>query len=509
MVGNEADPHIHLVGEECRSDTRPGVGLENPSPKGPSSITLEEDRMRLTTTFLLAMLPLAAMACADDQAATEPIPDQARAGDPSYRGARPDASVAVACGASVVADLKLDGDLTCPGDGLFVDGDGIKINLQGHTITGAGVGVGITVRGHHDVSIFGGTIQNFLTGVMVATSTDVVIKDNGFTQNREGVFLAGASGNTIKHNTAWQNTSRGFMIRPTGSGTISTDNVVMDNVVTNNIFFATSNRVLIFSDAGQTNTLDYNLYYASRGPDDVAITWNDQTREDYDTALRAQGTTSWKVGYLPYAIVDRWQQLRLDFAYWRALDAAERNPAWAGRRAWFVADRKRREGLILHTLGELSHFVGDGGQPLHVTVHYNGWGNYPNPAGYTQARIHGPFEGALVYTFVQPKNVAARMTPPAPCDCAVEVGVGAYLAETNRRVVPLYELEKAGGLEGGDLRGARFAAVQLARSASELRDLILMAWRDSPREMIGWKPVLTADILSGRVDPYDALYTVD
>ena len=68
MVGNEADPHIHLVGEECRSDTRPGVGLENPSPKGPSSITLEEDRMRLTTTFLLAMLPLAAMACADDQA---------------------------------------------------------------------------------------------------------------------------------------------------------------------------------------------------------------------------------------------------------------------------------------------------------------------------------------------------------------------------------------------------------------------------------------------------------
>jgi len=247
MVGNEADPHIHLVGEECRSDTRPGVGLENPSPKGPSSITLEEGRMRLTTTFLLAMLPLAAMACADDQAATEPIPDQARAGDPSYRGARPDASVAVACGASVVADLKLDGDLTCPGDGLFVDGDGIKINLQGHTITGAGVGVGITVRGHHDVSIFGGTIQNFLTGVMVATSTDVVIKDNGFTQNREGVFLAGASGNTIKHNTAWQNTSRGFMIRPTGSGTISTDNVVMDNVVTNN-----PTGILLFGQPGNT-----------------------------------------------------------------------------------------------------------------------------------------------------------------------------------------------------------------------------------------------------------------
>jgi hypothetical protein len=34
--------------------------------------------MRLTTTFLLAMLPLAAMACRDDQGATEPIPDGVR-----------------------------------------------------------------------------------------------------------------------------------------------------------------------------------------------------------------------------------------------------------------------------------------------------------------------------------------------------------------------------------------------------------------------------------------------
>ena len=42
-----------------------------------------------------------------------------------------------------------------------------------------------------------------MTGVFVATSTDVVIKDIGFTQNREGVFLTGSSGNTIKNNAAW------------------------------------------------------------------------------------------------------------------------------------------------------------------------------------------------------------------------------------------------------------------------------------------------------------------
>ena len=41
------------------------------------------------------------------------------------------------------------------------------------------------------------------------------------------------------------------------------------------------------------------------------------TREAYDTQLRARGFTQYKAGYLPYSIVDGWQQIRKDFAYWR------------------------------------------------------------------------------------------------------------------------------------------------------------------------------------------------
>jgi hypothetical protein len=41
-------------------------------------------------------------------------------------------------------------------------------------------------------------------------------------------------------------------------------------------------------------------------------------REQYDTLLRAKGITQYKAGYLPYSIVDGWQQIRKDFAYWRA-----------------------------------------------------------------------------------------------------------------------------------------------------------------------------------------------
>jgi parallel beta-helix repeat protein len=122
-------------------------------------------------------------------------------------------------------------------NGLIVGADRVRINLNGHTVTGAGVGaagVGITVRGRQDVAIYGGIIREFATGIMVATSTGVVIKDNGFTLNREAVFLAGAVGNTIKNNVAWQNTQRGVMIRPTGSGVLSTGNVVVDNVLSEN-----------------------------------------------------------------------------------------------------------------------------------------------------------------------------------------------------------------------------------------------------------------------------------
>ncbi|HZZ35145.1 MAG TPA: S1/P1 Nuclease, partial [Caulobacteraceae bacterium] len=36
------------------------------------------------------------------------------------------------------------------------------------------------------------------------------------------------------------------------------------------------------------------------------------TRAEYETALRAAGTDSWKAGYLSYSIVDGWQQLAKD-----------------------------------------------------------------------------------------------------------------------------------------------------------------------------------------------------
>ena len=233
------------------------------------------------------------------------------------------------------------------------------------------------------------------------------------------------------------------------------------------------------------------------------------TRPEFERAMVAVGQDNWKSGYLPYSILDRYQQLAHDFAYWRVLAAAEANPAWAAHKAWYAADRRRREGQILIAIGELSHFVGDGSQPLHLTVHFNGWGEFPNPNGYTTAKVHGPYESDMVLARVKPEAVAAAMIPPRPFQGPVDQRIADYLIGTSRQVIPFYEMEKAGGMAPGDPRGPAMATRQIALGASELRDMIVLAWTASERQTVGYKPVSVADVVAGRVDPYDALYGLD
>jgi hypothetical protein len=100
------------------------------------------------------------------------------------------------------------------------------------------------------------------------------------------------------------------------------------------------------------------------------------SREEYDTLLREKGFTQYKTGYLPYSIIDGWQQIRKDFAYWCAAVKGAETATTPEEKAWFEADRRLREKLTIRDIGIWSHYVGDASQPLHVSVHYNGWGNY-------------------------------------------------------------------------------------------------------------------------------------
>ena len=234
------------------------------------------------------------------------------------------------------------------------------------------------------------------------------------------------------------------------------------------------------------------------------------TREDFDTVLREQGTNEYKVGFLPYSIIDGWQQLQRDFAYWRADVAAERSAKSRADRAWFAKDRRMREIIILRDLGYWSHFVADGSQPMHVSIHRDGWGDYPNPRGYSMRKgLHAAFEGAFVARNIQQTDITTRMRPSRDCGCSIQIATVAYLRETHSQLVPLFELEMNGAFAANPLAGLDFTADRLAAAVSELRDMIVAAWRTSIDSTVGHPAIRVRDIESGKVNPINQMRGLD
>ena len=229
------------------------------------------------------------------------------------------------------------------------------------------------------------------------------------------------------------------------------------------------------------------------------------SREAFDMALRAVGSDEYKSGYLPYSIAEGFELVAMDLAYWRIDAAGEKNTKSAQEREWFAKNRITREQIVLHDIGLWSHFVGDGSQPMHASVHYNGWGEFPNPDGFTQEHIHVPFENQYVHDNVTEDAVAAAMTRVSSCADVIMTCTAAYLAGTQQLVVPFFKLEKQGAFTKPTTQGIDFATVQVARGASELRNLIVDAWRDSDKKKIGYPPVAVSDYESGKADAYDAL----
>ncbi len=234
------------------------------------------------------------------------------------------------------------------------------------------------------------------------------------------------------------------------------------------------------------------------------------TREDYDSALRAKGTNEFKAGFLPYSIVDGWQQLQKDFGYWRADVAAEGFAVSKSDRDWFTKDRRLHEMTILRDLGYWSHFVADASQPLHVSIHHDDWGDYPNPKGYSAAKgFHAAFEGSYIAQYVRTEDIARKLKPIREWDSSIQPRVIAYLHETHSRVVPLFELEKAGNFSANRPAGVDFAAERLAAAVSELRDMILAAWRTSADSTVGYPPISVRDVESGKVNPIRQMQGLD
>ncbi len=171
-----------------------------------------------------------------------------------------------------------------------------------------------------------------------------------------------------------------------------------------------------------------------------------------------------KVGLQPWVTNEVYQRLQSAFRDYRALVAAKK-------------DTKPSEAEIVFLAGWLGHYVGDGSQPLHTSIQYNGWVG-PNPNGYTtEHHIHSLFES----TFVHANVTAADVAPLIPAKPEVLGDVFSdylkYLRHSNSLVEQTYQLEKAGAFAGaGTPAGKAFVDERLAAGATELRNMIYTAW---------------------------------
>lgn len=194
-----------------------------------------------------------------------------------------------------------------------------------------------------------------------------------------------------------------------------------------------------------------------------------RNRLDFEAKVFAVGERPEKIGLQPWETNEVWERLKAALREYRALAAAGKDTHPAEQAAIFYA-------------GWLGHYVGDGSQPLHTTVQYNGWVG-PNPNGYTTAHtIHWAFEGPFVGANLHAADVERKMTPPHAIEGDLFDAYMAYLRQTATHVDQVYQFEKAGGFAGaGSPESRDFTATRLAAGASMLRDMILTAWIESAK----------------------------
>jgi hypothetical protein len=175
------------------------------------------------------------------------------------------------------------------------------------------------------------------------------------------------------------------------------------------------------------------------------------------------------VGTQPYAVIETYGRLVEAFREYRRLVTEKKSSLAAQQNAVLYA-------------GWMGHYVADGAQPLHVTVHYNGWTG-ANPNGYTTDRhTHANFEGEFVkanLTKFPAKAIAAELKPPKQLQHPFADYLQ-YLRESNAQVEKLYQLEKAGAFKGaGTDEGVAFVRARFIVGSQMLLNLWYTAWLES------------------------------
>jgi hypothetical protein len=175
-------------------------------------------------------------------------------------------------------------------------------------------------------------------------------------------------------------------------------------------------------------------------------------------------------GTMPYAAVETYEQMVAGMRRYRAAKAKD-------------ADTRLVELEIASYMGRLGHYTADGAQPLHDTIHHDGWQG-ANPNRYTtDPRVHGRFESQFVESMKLTSDDVQAGVPAAVALADPFDAVIAHFDDAATHVEEVYQLDKVGvfapdALQVSADRAKAEALVrrQITRAAALLRDLAYTAW---------------------------------
>ncbi|HLK62075.1 MAG TPA: hypothetical protein VKU19_01450 [Bryobacteraceae bacterium] len=238
----------------------------------------------------------------------------------------------------------------------------------------------------------------------------------------------------------------------------------------------------------------------------------------YDQYLRVNATDPDRAklinirytGLQAYSIIEGYERMKAGMRLYRAVDNPELartgfNATYASISPAFRDPAQMKQMLatdIAFYMGWLGHYVADAAQPLHNSMHHDGWSG-ENPKGYTRdPEIHGRFESRYVDLIeVSPADLGkyVRKQPHHLDD--VWKAVLDHSLEARESVEDVYRLDLRGAFQKKDDAEAReLVHKRLAAGASFLRDLAYTAWLESA------KPVPRTDPIDQPQNPNNPRY---
>src|SRR5690349_21389447 len=145
-------------------------------------------------------------------------------------------------------------------------------------------------------------------------------------------------------------------------------------------------------------------------------------------------------GFLPWTVAESFGKLKAAFSSLKVY-----------REFGTPEEIANAEAVVIVLMGTMGHYVGDMSQPLHTTIHHDGWVG-PNPNGYfAGTKFHTWIDSGLIAKAnITTGDIAGRVTPAEPFSLAarpdgrdpVFVAALDFIVAQNRLVEPLYQLER-------------------------------------------------------------------